>query len=106
MAPEADDDGKVPGGERGEREAQQQDPHAAPPAGEDGERVITEPQLRRFHAIARGAPAWSDEQIHELLTAYGYNSSKEIRARDYEAIVAHVTGSFDEWKAKPKNAAA
>jgi hypothetical protein len=101
LAPEEDEDGHGVG-ER--REAQQQDMHGAPPAGADGERIITEKQLNRFHAIARGAPSWNDEQLHELLTSFGLKSSKEIKAGRYEDIVEHVKGSYDEWKAKKQAA--
>ncbi len=98
MAPEDDEDGHTKG-----REGQ----HGGDAAGGrvedqggagDTDRVITEPQLKRFHAIARSK--WTDEQVHELLTAHQLNSSKEIKVRDYDRIVETVKGSYDEWKAK------
>lgn len=82
MAPEDDEDG-APGGK-----TDRQEPTGAPnePGGNN---PINEGQLRRFHAIARGS-GWNDEQIHDLLTGYKYNSSKEITVTDYEPIVEKV----------------
>lgn len=48
--------------------------------------VITEPQVRRFMAIARGAK-WNEDQIHDLISGYGYSSRTEIRVADYDPIV-------------------
>lgn len=66
-------------------------------AGSDGARTITENQQKRFYAIARGLKpvAWTDEQIHELLTARQINSVAEIPMAQYDAII-------DALKAGPK----
>jgi hypothetical protein len=86
MAPEGDDDAASAG--NGKPEAAEtgggQTAH-----GQDLESVITEPQIKRFSAIASGSK-WTDDQIHELLSGYGYNSRKEIRVKDYEKLVEKV----------------
>lgn len=54
-----------------------------------GVRMITDNQQKRFHAIARGLKpvAWTDEQIHTLLTARRINSIGEIPMAQYDAII-------------------
>lgn len=86
MAPEDDDDA-AGAGETGK-------PGAAPQGGQsshgqDLESVVTENQIKRLMAIG-GGKKWSEEQIHELISGYGYNSRKEIRVKDYETIVEKV----------------
>ena len=87
-APEAAD---APSQEDRPAEVQVQDP-----APEEAPRLITEPQMRRFHAIATGAK-WTEDQIHTLISGYKYDSSKDIRVVDYNAIV-------DRLKAGPPKA--
>lgn len=70
-----DQDGKETGSHRAEEV----------PATQNGA-VISEGQVRRYHAIARGS-GWNEDQLHELLTSYRYNSSAEISPKDYDAIV-------------------
>ena len=54
--------------------------------GDDPDAIISDGQLKRFHAIAR-ASGWTDESGHDLLAGYQYNSSKEIKRKDYDAII-------------------
>lgn len=58
----------------------------ARPAAPDPDAIISEPQVRRFSAIAAAAK-WTDEQLHDLLAGYEYNSRKDIRQRHYDALV-------------------
>lgn len=55
---------------------------------QDGE-VITEAQVRRLSAIATGSK-WSDDQVHDVLAGYQYNSRKEIKVADYDEIIERV----------------
>ena len=57
-----------------------------PPRQQPLEQIITEPQVKRFSAIATGAK-WSEEQLHDLLAGCQYNSRKEIKVRDYDKLV-------------------
>lgn len=75
------------------RKVQREEP--GPPEG-DGEasasetpRPITEPQQKRFWAIAR-EHKWSEEQIKDLLTSFRCNHTKEIVQTDYERIVERL----------------
>lgn len=89
MAPEADDDA-ASGGDTRPREAE---PVRAEErgSGQHPEATITEPQLKRLMAIAAGAPEkWSEEQLHTLISGFQYNSRKDIKVRDYDAIVDKV----------------
>lgn len=52
-------------------------------------RVISEAQLKRFHAIARGA-GWSDAAVKGLLQGFGITSSKLIPRDQYEELCAMV----------------
>jgi len=54
--------------------------------------VISENQVRRFHAIATGH-GWTEAERDELLSANGYGSAKEITVADYERLT-------DQLKAK------
>jgi hypothetical protein len=51
--------------------------------------IISEAQLKRFYAIAKGANK-SDDEIKAFLASYGLNSSKEITKNLYEEICANV----------------
>lgn len=66
------------------------------PTGERGERVITEGQRKRFYAISK-EKQWTEADVKTLLGQYGYASSKDIKAKDYDALVqALETGSVPE----------
>lgn len=88
LAPEDDDDA----GHQGN--GQDRTPSGDEPPAESDTSVISEGQQRRLYAIARGS-GWTDEQIHDLLSGYRYNSAKEIQLKDYEKIVNGL-------KAEPK----
>jgi hypothetical protein len=62
------------------------------PQGErrqDPDIVINENQVKRFSAIASGQK-WTEDEIHSLLSSYQYNSRKDIKIKDYEAIVERL----------------
>lgn len=82
MAPEDDPDAKTPAEEARERPTERA-------SGPSGDSVINENQVRRFSAIATGQK-WTDEQVHDLLTGYQYNSRTEIKVADYERIVERL----------------
>lgn len=88
MAPEDDDDAAGPG---------EPSPAsgASPGDGElplKGTGLITDPQQKRFYAIARGTKptAWSDDQIHGLLTSYKLNAVSEITMVAYDEIIEKI----------------
>jgi hypothetical protein len=56
-------------------------------AGTGDDRLISEPQRKRFYAISKGKD-WSAEDVTTLLQQHGYATSKDIRVRDYNALVA------------------
>lgn len=55
------------------------------------ESVVNENQIRRMMAIA--GRRWTEEQLHDLISGFGYNSRKEIKAKDYDAIVEKLKGA-------------
>lgn len=88
IAPEADEDGGAgTGGDQGGGQAGQQGQAASAGGGDDA--IISEGQVRRFFAIARGVKptAWSDEQIKKLVNDHKYESVTDVRVKDYDAIV-------------------
>ena len=87
MAPEDDDDAQS---QQEEKPGRGQEEVTTTSRGADvAPGIISEPQLKRFHAIARGT-GWTEEQVHDLLASWHYNSSKEIAVADYDAIVAKL----------------
>lgn len=70
-------------------------PEKTPPAqpqrassSQGGDAVISEPQGKRFYAIAKGA-GFSDDQLKDaLLREFNYEHSKDIRRGDYEKVCA------------------
>lgn len=92
MAPEDDDDAaSAPAPEDG------RDAHDETQIPLPGQGVISEPQTKRFYAIARGTKpvAWTDDQIHDLLTSYKVNAVAEITMAAYDPII-------EKLKAGPK----
>ena len=83
LAPEDDKDGA----DHGER-ASRAEPEAAraEPNGAEGERTIGEGQVRMLSAVATGHK-WSDDQLHELLSGFKCDSRKQVRVKDFDAIV-------------------
>lgn len=51
----------------------------------NGDAVISEPQAKRFYAIASGHK-WSNDAIHDLLTKHRLNSAKEIKVAQYDDL--------------------
>ena len=84
LAPEEDDDAgpPAPTGDEGQGRAEDQLPLP-------GQGVITAGQANRFYAIARGSKpvAWTDDQIHDLLTSHKLNAVAEIPVAKYDAII-------------------
>jgi hypothetical protein len=62
-------------------------PSPASSTGTGDDRLISEPQRKRFYAISKGKD-WSAEDVTTLLQQHGYATSKDIRVRDYNALVA------------------
>ena len=60
----------------------------APPTAE-GSAPITEPQVRKFFAIARGH-GWTDDERHDLLTSYGVGKVEEIPAAKFNAVLERL----------------
>lgn len=59
-------------------------------AKESGAPLITEPQAKRFFAIAKTA-GWTNDEIKSYLKkSYGIDHSREIKKADYDEIIAHV----------------
>jgi hypothetical protein len=98
-APEDDEDGDA-GDTRDTRQASDSQGARKPAGSGSGATespVISGPQLNRFWAIARGMKpvGWTEEQVHDLLTAHQINHAKEIPVVKYEALC-------DVLKAGPK----
>ena len=71
-------------------EATPQPPQAARVASSGGDdRLISDAQRKRLFAISKGKD-WTDADLKALLGQYGYASSKDVRLRDYDAIVKTV----------------
>lgn len=69
-----------------QRKSQLQDPQ--PPPAECGPRIITEPQRKRFYALAKGAGR-TDQEIKSLVyTMTGQEHSSKIPAQIYDEICA------------------
>ena len=54
--------------------------------------VITEAQVRRLWAIARGAGR-TDSEVATFLSAHGVESSMDIQRKDYDGIIEKIEGS-------------
>jgi ERF superfamily protein len=94
LAPEDDDDASDHG-----RPSTPEPAHDAPAAQQtmmNPDDLITQRQLNRLSAIASGAK-WTEEQIHELIKPY--ESRKDIRVADYEAICDTLKTGYAAWKA-------
>ena len=59
------------------------------PAGGLAGAVITEQEVRKFFAIARGH-GWTDAERHDLLTSLGVNKVEEIPAVKYTAVLERL----------------
>lgn len=79
MAPEDDDDAQSQEDRPAQMQVQDTETGDAP-------RLITEPQIKRLYAIARGS-GWHEDQIHDVLAGRRYNAAKEITTADYDKII-------------------
>lgn len=80
--------------ENDESKKGRQQPQARPGqrSQQDPESVITEAQGKRIFALATagGVPV---SAVKEIVGAYGYVSSKEIKVKDYDAICTEIQGA-------------
>jgi hypothetical protein len=86
LSPEDDDDAQGPDRPKPE------DAHGTVPP--DDVRTITAPQAKRLWAIAR-QHGWSEEEMKDLLTAFGVDHTDQIPMAHYEAVI-------DKLKARAK----
>jgi hypothetical protein len=95
IAPEDDDDGASVEDTTGATDDRHPplDPHKGPSAPIDAQ------QVRRFGALA-GDAKWTDEQIHELLTSFGYDRREAIKDEDFAAICDRLKLGHAAWTAK------
>ena len=84
-APEDDDDTES----QGKDEAGAQRGTAAADGAQADATPITEPQARKFWAVARGH-GWTDDERHTLLTSLGVNQVEEIPAAKFEAVLTKL----------------
>lgn len=89
IAAEEDDDGQRAAKPAPRRESASESHSSAPRAATPDDRIISDAQRKRLFAIAKGK-GWSDDDIKKLLAAKGYTSSKDVRLRDYDALVKTV----------------
>jgi hypothetical protein len=66
----------------------------------DPDIVINENQHKRLRAIATGTK-WSDDQLHELLSGYQYNSPRDVKIKDYETLCEKLKQGPDKGLSKP-----
>jgi hypothetical protein len=64
-------------------------PRPVPVPSASDDRLISDAQRKRLWAIAKGK-GWTDDDIKKLLGTKGYTSSKDVKVRDYDAIVKAV----------------
>lgn len=100
VAADEDDDGAVaqeaPPRDRRSERPREAPRHAAPPAQPGPDDPITHEQRRRLVAEADEV-GWSKDDIKALLGKFGYASSKDIKGKDYQAVLeALQTGSLPE----------
>jgi hypothetical protein len=84
----------IPTGDDPEKDSKstRQEPQAKAQSKQDPESIITEPQQKRIFAVARAANCPTD-RVKEIIGKAGYESSKAIKARDYENIIAEIQGT-------------
>lgn len=58
---------------------------------EEGEPVITEKQRARLFALAK-QNGFTDEELKNLLGSYGYETSKEVKRKEYQKICDTIEG--------------
>jgi hypothetical protein len=87
--PTGDDPEKDTMAERTGAKRRSETARATPAATSNFESVISDDQRTRLYTIATKARMPRNEVV-ELLGAYGYESSKEIKVRDYDRIVNEI----------------
>ena len=90
MAPEDDDDAEG-GAPPPARDRHDEAPRAN---GPDAEAVINENQVKMLSTVATHHK-WTDDRLHDLLAGFKYNSRKDIKLRDFDAIVTKLKAGPD-----------
>ena len=62
---------------------------------DEGDPVITEKQRARLFALAK-SNNFADEELRNLLGSYGYETSKEVKRKDYQKICNIIEGKDAE----------
>ena len=62
---------------------------------DEGDPVITEKQRARLFALAK-QNSFADEELRNLLGSYGYETSKEVKRKDYQKICNIIEGKEAE----------
>src|SRR5690606_31141073 len=81
------------------------------PSRSDGrDRLITDAQRKRLFAVAMAAGTEQgfdrrdvEERLRAVLATYGYESSREIRSSDYDAIVEAASRIFTDGPASAES---
>ena len=81
----------IPAVEELQNQSQQQETQK-PTTTED---VISDKQRKRLWAIANENGV-SEEQLKQLIAKYGYDSTKKIKRKDYEAIINEIQNQKEE----------
>lgn len=82
--------GDDPEGDSGPKQRQTPQARTAAPRGQlDENSPISEAQVKRLFAIAK-SKEMPIEQMKAIVAAAGYTSSKDIKLRDYDSIVARI----------------
>lgn len=85
--------GDDPEGDNGPKQRQAPQARAAAPRSQqDPESPISEAQVKRLFAVAKSKEL-PIEQMKAIVAAAGYTSSKDIKVRDYDSIVARIEES-------------
>ena len=77
----------IPAVEELQNQTQQQPQQAQKQSTTEG--LITDKQRKRLWAIAN-ENGYSEEQLKQLIAKYGYDSTKKIKKKDYEAIINEI----------------
>lgn len=73
------------------RESHERDPLAGP----SNEKMASEPQRKMLYAVSSSAKI-PDDEVKRIMSTFGYQSSKEIRAKD----VNPIKKKLEEWRPK------
>ena len=72
-----------------DKDTEAESPEFTPQNPQNSHERISEPQAKRLFAIANEM-GWKNEEIKELISNYGYDSTKEILKSDYEMIIKEL----------------